>query len=412
MCVACLSAGFVALREGVLDGAAAGVAREISAADSGRARRGRLSELLEQIADKHGWQIVAKDGMADHVHLFVGVGPADAPAPVVRAFKGRTARVLRRSFRTCAGSRRCCGRRRISPPRSVMSRRRRCAATSSTSGMRWRRETGVCVPAAPDRASAHRVGGVCGSAPRAVQRGVAGTSGCVVAQQDPHPLRGSVRAADRDPVGAPGSGGVVVLQPAGHAAPTQQGVRRVLPPGEEPGTQPGYPRFKGKARFDSVEWPKDGDGARWLPEQRRVYLQGIGQVKVHLHRQVQGRVKTIQVKRQGRRWMLVLSCDDVPTNPLPAHRPPRRYRCRDRAASPPSATGPASTILAGAARPRPVGCGAAAARPRQASVDEPQTEAGDGRGAASQDRQPAQGLSPQTGPRLWSAATTCWWWRT
>jgi putative transposase len=83
------------------------------------------------------------------------------------------------------------------------------------------------------------------------------------------------------------------------------------------GQTPGYPRFKGKARFDSVEWPKDGDGARWVPEQRRVYLQGIGQVKADLHRQVAGRVKTIQIKRQGRRWMLVLSCDDVPTNPLP-----------------------------------------------------------------------------------------------
>ena len=86
----------------------------------------------------------------------------------------------------------------------------------------------------------------------------------------------------------------------------------------KPGVKPGYPRFKGEARFDSVEWPKDGDGARWLPEHRRVYLQGIGQVKVHVHRRVVGRVKTIQVKRQGRRWMLVLSCDDVPTNPLPA----------------------------------------------------------------------------------------------
>ena len=34
--------------------------------------------------------------------------------------------------------------------------------------------------------------------------------------------------------------------------------------------------------------------------------------------QVRGRVKTIQIKRQGRHWMLVLSCDDVPANPLPA----------------------------------------------------------------------------------------------
>lgn len=84
------------------------------------------------------------------------------------------------------------------------------------------------------------------------------------------------------------------------------------------GQRPGYPRFKGRARFGSVEWPKDGDGARWLPETKRVYLQGIGQVKVHLHRQVAGRVKTIQIKRLGRRWMLVLSCDDVPTKPLPA----------------------------------------------------------------------------------------------
>jgi len=83
------------------------------------------------------------------------------------------------------------------------------------------------------------------------------------------------------------------------------------------GQKAGYPRFKGHARFESVEWPKDGDGARWLPEAKRVYLQGIGQVKVTMHRQVVGRVKTIQIKRQGWRWMLVLSCDDVPTNLLP-----------------------------------------------------------------------------------------------
>ena len=86
----------------------------------------------------------------------------------------------------------------------------------------------------------------------------------------------------------------------------------------KPGVKAGYPRFKGKARFDSVEWPKDGDGARWLPEQRRVYLQGVGRVKVGAHRPVLGRVKTIRIKRCGRRWMLVLSCDDVPAMALPA----------------------------------------------------------------------------------------------
>ncbi|MGE2813759.1 RNA-guided endonuclease InsQ/TnpB family protein [Mycobacterium heidelbergense] len=83
------------------------------------------------------------------------------------------------------------------------------------------------------------------------------------------------------------------------------------------GETPGYPRFKGRARFESVEWPRDADGCRWHPDTSRVYLQGIGRVKVSAHRMVAGRVKTLQVRREGRHWMLVLSCDDVPPRPLP-----------------------------------------------------------------------------------------------
>jgi putative transposase len=83
------------------------------------------------------------------------------------------------------------------------------------------------------------------------------------------------------------------------------------------GQAPGYPRFKGRGWFDSVTWPSDGDGCRWLPDQRRVYLQGVGQVRVHAHRAVQGLVKTITVKREGRRWYVVLACDEVPAVPLP-----------------------------------------------------------------------------------------------
>ena len=79
---------------------------------------------------------------------------------------------------------------------------------------------------------------------------------------------------------------------------------------------PGDPRFKPAHPFDRVERPKDGDGCRRHADTRKVYRQGIGQVKVTVHRQVEGRVKTIQVRRQGRRWMLILSCDGVPTRPL------------------------------------------------------------------------------------------------
>jgi putative transposase len=60
----------------------------------------RCGELLEQIAAERGGQIVANEVMPDHVHVhvFVRVGPTDAPAQVVRAFKGRTAGVLRAVF--------------------------------------------------------------------------------------------------------------------------------------------------------------------------------------------------------------------------------------------------------------------------------------------------------------------------
>ncbi|MEU8108079.1 transposase [Nonomuraea muscovyensis] len=89
------------------------------------------------------------------------------------------------------------------------------------------------------------------------------------------------------------------------------------------GLVPGFPRFKGRGRFDTVEWPKDGDGCRWdsqpgHPAATYVRLQGIGQVRVHQHRRVLGTVKTISVKREGRRWYVILSCDDVPAQPLPA----------------------------------------------------------------------------------------------
>jgi putative transposase len=82
------------------------------------------------------------------------------------------------------------------------------------------------------------------------------------------------------------------------------------------GEEPGYPRFKSADRFDSVTWPAPGDACKWVPDASRVYLQGIGHVKVTMHRDVPGTFKTIQVKREGRRWYLVLSCDDVPVHLL------------------------------------------------------------------------------------------------
>ena len=50
------------------------------------------------------------------------------------------------------------------------------------------------------------------------------------------------------------------------------------------GRTPGYPRFKGVGHYDTVEFPKDGDGCRWNStphdSRTRVRLQGIGHVRV------------------------------------------------------------------------------------------------------------------------------------
>ncbi|MFI9365012.1 RNA-guided endonuclease InsQ/TnpB family protein [Kitasatospora sp. NPDC053057] len=86
------------------------------------------------------------------------------------------------------------------------------------------------------------------------------------------------------------------------------------------GEKPGYPRFRSHKRFDTVEFPKDGDGCRWdsTPHDpvTRVRLQGVGHVRVHQHRPVIGTVKTISVKREGRRWYVILTADQAQPEPL------------------------------------------------------------------------------------------------
>ncbi|HSH61444.1 MAG TPA: transposase, partial [Acidimicrobiales bacterium] len=83
------------------------------------------------------------------------------------------------------------------------------------------------------------------------------------------------------------------------------------------GQKPGYPRFKGRYRFHSVSWP-DASGWKVDTDTRRFYAMGLGHVKLRLHRPLPGRPKTAELKREGRRWWVVIHCDQVPTRPLPA----------------------------------------------------------------------------------------------
>ena len=83
------------------------------------------------------------------------------------------------------------------------------------------------------------------------------------------------------------------------------------------GEKPGFPRFKGPGSFDSVQW-EDTHGWTLDEERGRLRIQGIAEIKVRLHRPIQGTPKAITIKREGRRYWVSIRCVDVPAEPRPA----------------------------------------------------------------------------------------------
>jgi putative transposase len=82
--------------------------------------------------------------------------------------------------------------------------------------------------------------------------------------------------------------------------------------------QAGYPRFKPWSRFNQVRFVA-GDGAKWADAPSdgwaRATFKGVGSVKVRQHRPVSGTVKSLQLKREHRRWYVIVTAD-VDSMPL------------------------------------------------------------------------------------------------
>jgi putative transposase len=82
------------------------------------------------------------------------------------------------------------------------------------------------------------------------------------------------------------------------------------------GDKPGYPRFKARARWDSVRWP---DSIGWRLGERRLYVQGVGQLRFRGSRRgVRGVAKTLVVTRKGRRFFAIVQCELPKPSPLPS----------------------------------------------------------------------------------------------
>ena len=75
------------------------------------------------------------------------------------------------------------------------------------------------------------------------------------------------------------------------------------------GDTPGFPRYKGRNHFDSFTYPQAGFS---LTHDSRVRLSKIGSIKVKLHRQIKGTIKTCTIKREGDAWFVVFACEVEP----------------------------------------------------------------------------------------------------
>ncbi len=80
------------------------------------------------------------------------------------------------------------------------------------------------------------------------------------------------------------------------------------------GEKPGYPRFKSTSRYHSFTYP---DVAGWKLQGNRLNLSGVGEVNVKLHRELQGTIKTLTIRRDVDHWYVTFSCEVPEAVPLP-----------------------------------------------------------------------------------------------
>lgn len=82
------------------------------------------------------------------------------------------------------------------------------------------------------------------------------------------------------------------------------------------GEKPGYPRFKGRGRFESLLLDDLGKRSPLVAGGKRVAVPILGKIKVKLHRPLEGHTKAMRLKREAEHWYVTFACVDVPAKPL------------------------------------------------------------------------------------------------
>jgi putative transposase len=81
------------------------------------------------------------------------------------------------------------------------------------------------------------------------------------------------------------------------------------------GETPGYPRFQGRDRYNSLTYPQCGNGA--TVDHGFLVLSKIGRIAARWSRLLEGTPKTVTISREADGWYACISCAEIPTQPLP-----------------------------------------------------------------------------------------------
>jgi len=75
----------------------------------------------------------------------------------------------------------------------------------------------------------------------------------------------------------------------------------------------GFPRFKGRDRYDSFTLKQTG----WKIDGKYLTVRNVGRFKLKLSRQIAGNIKTVTIRREATgKWYACFSCDNVPERRL------------------------------------------------------------------------------------------------
>ena len=83
------------------------------------------------------------------------------------------------------------------------------------------------------------------------------------------------------------------------------------------GETAGYPRFQGHSRYHSFTYPQVGGHGCARLDNGFLVLSKIGRVGVRWSRPLEGTPKTVTISREADGWYAIISCADVPAQPLP-----------------------------------------------------------------------------------------------